>query len=455
MKKCIYCNTEKNLNISHIVPESLTNSNISRQNVCTERHNNHFGDSFEKEVILKLSYLRNYLGIKNKKNKHIPYDAIVEIEGIEYEKGILNALDFFDGRLSKSKDNEYLFGDFEDVKAIADKKGKEVQKIDLNEQKPELKIPLNIEVFFSLDMRRLAAKMAFEWLCSFNEINEKFDEFSSIIGFIETGEDDQYVTYVTAPAIYNSFSEFTESASHSFLAFEDANGKLQVLINFFGVCIFSVHFSGNIPPQIRNKFGFLELQVTTKKIEYAAKDFPAFISGIEDNVVYVGNEFMMIPYHPSISDIDFRYGTAIIKFVKEFKRTTGTPTVDENLVNIVVGNLNTLFSTSILHIRMLKRFAAEQIPDSSESITVNLRDSSGEVFFSYYVLFLIGQKGEAPESHSHINSIISETFGEGETIFLNNDITDKLKIDLLSNPSHSKNIMLGAKLIEEAPHHRF
>lgn len=119
--KCIYCNNE-DTTLSDIVPESLTNAKIARKNVCRITHNNNFGSEFEYDVISKLSFLRNHLGITNKENKYPKYDAIATIDGVDYKKQISNTLDIFNGNFSKSTDGKHLFGDYEKLKQIAEKK---------------------------------------------------------------------------------------------------------------------------------------------------------------------------------------------------------------------------------------------------------------------------------------------------------------------------------------------
>jgi len=39
MAKCIYCNSS-DVSLSDIIPKSLTNAKITKENVCTKGHNN-------------------------------------------------------------------------------------------------------------------------------------------------------------------------------------------------------------------------------------------------------------------------------------------------------------------------------------------------------------------------------------------------------------------------------
>lgn len=446
--RCIYCNTTDGLTVSDIVPESLTNVKITRKNVCSILHNNVFGSTFEYDVISKLAFLRNHLDITNKENKHAKYDVTVEIDGVEYKRKIQNALELFSGNIYKSKDENYLFGDFEKLKKVAEKRNKEINKIDINNTEVELKVGFSLEVFFSLSMKRLVAKMAYEWLCSLNDINKKYDDFSSIIHFIETGQNDQYVTYVSDVDVYESFSKLCKNGSHSLLAYEDNNNHLQVLINFFGICIFKVNFD-DIPPQkIRNKFGFLELQVTTKSVAYKNESFINFTDNLINNVVFIASGQVQIPL-----PVDMAYRFGIVDIMQQAKNIIGSSTVDEKLVQIALENYKELIHTSIIHIRKLKRFVTEHFSNFTEAKILNPKGTSHDVFFLYYILYLIGKSGNVPEDPDHIDTLINENIDEEKSIILNDTFIDKLKYSLFDDASYPKLLLKGAKLVKDAPYY--
>ena len=85
VRRCIYCDTEKDLSKSDIIPDALTNAKIINPNVCRVAHNNKFSDMFENEVIEKLAFVTNELDIKSSKgNRYASYKANVIVEGTEY-----------------------------------------------------------------------------------------------------------------------------------------------------------------------------------------------------------------------------------------------------------------------------------------------------------------------------------------------------------------------------------
>ena len=58
-------------------------------------------------------------------------------------------------------------------------------------------IPLNYDVFFSEAMHRQVAKIAYEWYCLKNKVEDKYDDFSEIIEYILEGNNNQVVKMVT------------------------------------------------------------------------------------------------------------------------------------------------------------------------------------------------------------------------------------------------------------------
>lgn len=106
MNKCIYCGIDHDLSESDIIPDALTNARILNRNVCRIEHNNKFSDMFESKVIDALSFITNELDIKSSKGKkYAPYEAVVTIEGTDYNLKLHGDNEIFNGRVLKSVDN--------------------------------------------------------------------------------------------------------------------------------------------------------------------------------------------------------------------------------------------------------------------------------------------------------------------------------------------------------------
>lgn len=179
--KCIYCGTSKDLSDSDIIPDALTASRIINKCVCHVEHNSGMTKKFESEVAEKLAFLLNYLNIKSKKSNHFPtYEADYVIAGIRYhDKKVVKEHDFINKKILWSENNESAFGPYEKIEQIAKSKKTnkgDIEQIDINTQVIESHIPLKYEVFFSEAMHRQVAKIAYEWYCLKNKVEDKYED---------------------------------------------------------------------------------------------------------------------------------------------------------------------------------------------------------------------------------------------------------------------------------------
>jgi hypothetical protein len=170
--KCIYCGKgEKDgikLSESDIIPESLIRKRLVNKHVCREEHNNKFSNKFEAAVINELGQLRNHLGIKNKGHILPAYSTEYLIEDIKVKAKITRKEDLFrrgkilNGRMPNGE--KVLFGRVEDLKGKNLDPGK-IRIIESDKISVLKEIPLKLELFYSIEMLRLAAKVGYEWYC--------------------------------------------------------------------------------------------------------------------------------------------------------------------------------------------------------------------------------------------------------------------------------------------------
>lgn len=84
----------------------------------------------------------------------------------------------------------------------------DIEQIDMNSQMIKSYIPLNYDVFFSEAMHRQVAKIAYEWYCLKNKVEDKYDDFSEIIEYILEGNNNQVVKMVTDKLLLDKFKSF-------------------------------------------------------------------------------------------------------------------------------------------------------------------------------------------------------------------------------------------------------
>lgn len=163
-RACIYCGTTEDLSDSDIIPDALTNTKIINQNVCRIAHNNKFSDMFEDEIIKSMALITNELNIKSSKGKkYAPYAAKIIIDGTEYSTNISSEMELFSGKkIISTEDGKIKMGPMEQIKKIKGANNENVAVVDVNQMEIEKRVTLKMDVFFSVSMHRLMAKIAYE-----------------------------------------------------------------------------------------------------------------------------------------------------------------------------------------------------------------------------------------------------------------------------------------------------
>lgn len=245
--KCIYCGRNEadgiELSVSDIIPDGLTNKAIKNKNVCKIDHNNKFSDEFEAYVINELEYLRNYLGIHNKSNKIPRYTAEYEIEGSTFKTRLALKKEFYSGRIIPGKNesgNKILFGAIENLEKLSKFDRSKLTEVSLQEDVIQ-KINLNLCLFYSMEMKRLVAKIGYEWFCKIMNINDRLPEYENIINYIlGNNVNEDVVSVITDVDIYNMLNDQIELGGHALTIYDDPDGFTYVVFMFFGLLIYKI-----------------------------------------------------------------------------------------------------------------------------------------------------------------------------------------------------------------------
>jgi hypothetical protein len=246
--RCIYCGKGESdgieLSISDIIPEGLTNKLVKNRNVCRIEHNAKFSNSFESYVINKLEYLRNYLGILNKDGKLPPFTTEYIIEDITFRKKLVTQKELYSGKIisGKNESTKFLFGDKKNLEMISnydEEKCKEFSS--LNEIDITQRITLDLGLFFSDEMKRLAAKVGYEWFCKVFEINDRFPEYDNVVNFIlNKNNDEELVSVIVQQDLYGMLNEQLELGSHALTIYDDPDRFTYVIFMFFGLVMYKI-----------------------------------------------------------------------------------------------------------------------------------------------------------------------------------------------------------------------
>lgn len=454
--KCIYCGTSKDLSNSDIIPDALTASRIINKCVCHVEHNSGMTKKFESEVAEKLAFLLNYLNIKSKKSNHFPtYEADYVIAGIRYhDKKVVKEHDFINKKILWSENNESAFGPYEKIEQIAKSKKTNkgyIEQIDINTQVIESHIPLKYEVFFSEAMHRQVAKIAYEWYCLKNKVEDKYEDFSDIIAYILDGGNDQVVKMVTDKILLDKFSEFCHDGSHAMLAYIDNQGGISVLVDIFGVAVYDIKVCKHIPTFCENNCILQKINIDgsgNRECEcLCVHDYNDIVSdminGMSESTDFPAQEIGGLQCHvmmPQNQHINYNLFVLDILHILG-KGVAGIHGGNQYVVDFVLNQLQDLLNTDVIHKRGLKRFVEDNI--GSDEIKINEENIGEHSIFYYYILYKLGESEIQALDDKVVEQFIINLFNTRKIDSREVNMREKLE-EMLREEKYSELIKLGA-----------
>lgn len=454
--KCIYCGTSKDLSNSDIIPDALTASRIINKCVCHVEHNSGMTKKFESEVAEKLAFLLNYLNIKSKKSNHFPtYEADYVIAGIRYhDKKVVKEHDFINKKILWSENNESAFGPYEKIEQIAKSKKTnkgDIEQIDINTQVIESHIPLKYEVFFSEAMHRQVAKIAYEWYCLKNKVEDKYEDFSDIIAYILDGGNDQVVKMVTDKILLDKFSEFCHDGSHAMLAYIDNQGGISVLVDIFGVAVYDIKVCKHIPTFCENNCILQKINIDgsgNRECEcLCVHDYNDIVSdminGMSESTDFPAQEIGGLQCHvmmPQNQHINYNLFVLDILHILG-KGVAGIHGGNQYVVDFVLNQLQDLLNTDVIHKRGLKRFVEDNI--GSDEIKINGENIGEHSIFYYYILYKFGESEIQTLDDKVVEQFIINLFNTRKIDSREVNMREKLE-EMLREEKYSELIKLGA-----------
>ena len=399
--KCIYCGTSKDLSNSDIIPDALTASRIINKCVCHVEHNSGMTKKFESEVAEKLAFLLNYLNIKSKKSNHFPtYEADYVIAGIRYH---------------------------------------------------DKKVVKEHEVFFSEAMHRQVAKIAYEWYCLKNKVEDKYEDFSDIIAYILDGGNDQVVKMVTDKILLDKFSEFCHDGSHAMLAYIDNQGGISVLVDIFGVAVYDIKVCKHIPTFCENNCILQKINIDgsgNRECEcLCVHDYNDIVSdminGMSESTDFPAQEIGGLQCHvmmPQNQHINYNLFVLDILHILG-KGVAGIHGGNQYVVDFVLNQLQDLLNTDVIHKRGLKRFVEDNI--GSDEIKINEENIGEHSIFYYYILYKLGESEIQALDDKVVEQFIINLFNTRKIDSREVNMREKLE-EMLREEKYSELIKLGA-----------
>ena len=450
VRRCIYCGTENDLSKSDIIPDALTNGKIINPNVCRVAHNNKFSDMFENEVISKLAFITNELDIKSSKgNQYARYAANVIVDGTEYTTKMNADTDLFNKKIMRSVDGKSLIGPMDKIKKMKGIDYGKVTETDINQIEIEKKVSIDMGVFFGQKIRRLAAKIAFEWYCLNNNVTSKLSAFESVIEFIITGEGTDPVHIIGKEDIYGLINQMSDLGNHSLFSYVAGDGSVNVLVSLFGIVIYNVRICENIIPECPYNAMFLTINLDAKKIGFKYASKKALEQDLQKRFQQVGmfNGFrVMCP-----GNINDNSMTCKMIYLLSGVYDANLPFDDESTEKLIVTikkHLNKVLNISALTIRGLKRFVNEHKDNIEKGIVFNPYGTNMKAVFTFYLIFATGIAENQIHSFEDLSEFVRTRFS-GKEIAISKELCNILQKEMMESEHYADIIKEGAKAIEE------
>lgn len=241
--KCIYCNSENNLTSSDIISYAITGAKISKSFVC-KWHNAFTNDHFESEFIENLAFVRNRLGLTTRNKGAVRYRGDITIDGDTIQDISISGRKVLrlSGKIIKGKDSEgkkVLIGDTEKLKEIIKSKNKGEFK-ELNNRNATVYAIISSEYLLGNAAKHSIAKIAYEWHCYYNNIEDSRLEYKEIIDYILCNNNDETaVELITDSSFYSALDYASSPGTNSLYEYSE-NGYLFVIFSLWNTISYKV-----------------------------------------------------------------------------------------------------------------------------------------------------------------------------------------------------------------------
>lgn len=237
--KCIYCNSEVELTSSDIITYAVTGAKLTKSFVC-KAHNAFTNDNYEKKFIADLDFFRNQLGLTTRDGKPIQYKADISVDGAEMHnvkistrESLYAPKDVLSG--TDDNGNKVLMAPMERIEKISKRKVATVDISDVVVHKT-----INADSFLGFHAVHSIAKMAYEWYCYVNNIEEFREEYSEIVDFILDNKDGDFVDIIIEGLYYPAIDKVSEIGTNAFFQYDDVDGYRYVVFDFWNTISYRV-----------------------------------------------------------------------------------------------------------------------------------------------------------------------------------------------------------------------
>lgn len=245
--RCIYCNRDEDLTVSDIIPATLTDAKLRKKFVC-RAHNSFTNDHYEKVMIQRLDMFRNRIGLTERDDDPVRFNANLYIGEYTSEKSI----SISDNKSIMDTDRLFRMKDKQGHTVLVDSREK-LMKIRGATEDKIIDLPLfaDISISSTTDIRDLfiseptlhaAAKIAYEWHCYINNVEEfQEDAYGIITSYILDPEQTNTLVDIVNDAYVTMLSDrFSRTGSNMLFEYNDSDGNTYVIFCLWNVIIYRV-----------------------------------------------------------------------------------------------------------------------------------------------------------------------------------------------------------------------
>lgn len=237
--KCIYCNSETDLTSSDIITYAITGAKLSKSFVC-HTHNAFTNDEYEKRFVADLDFFRNRLGLSTRNGKPIQFKADIIVGRTEiHDVKISNRASLYAPKGVVAgvggNGNKIIMAPMEKIKNIS---STGITTVDV--RNVTLHKTITSDAFLGRYAVHSVAKMAYEWYCYTNNVNEVRDECREIVDFILGNNENNLVDIVIDGAYFCAIDQLSEVGTNAFLQYDDVDGNRYVIFDLWQTIAYRV-----------------------------------------------------------------------------------------------------------------------------------------------------------------------------------------------------------------------
>ena len=319
--KCIYCNSETELTSSDIITYAITGAKLTKTFVC-KTHNAFTNDNYEKKFVSDLDFFRNHLGLTTRDGKLIQYKADVMIDGstihnvkVSNKESLFAPKDVVAG--TDDDGHKVLMAPMDRLQKISKGNATVVDMSDVVIHKT-----IESESFLGFNAIHSVAKMAYEWYCYNNNIEEYKEEFHEIVEYILGNNEKKVVDILIDGNYYDAMDRLSEIGTNSFFQYDDVDGYRYVVFDFWKTIAYRVRICKTFSSSILNREQIFNLYL----------------------------------YHLDGSKSQTVFGTYRLGAIRKSMFSTLQPgKITKDIWRVIVGRIEQIMSTMILSIHILKK----------------------------------------------------------------------------------------------------